>query len=198
MKQIMGGGIGAAFVACALTVHAGLPSGSLSNLLVSIEREIEDVTLEVGWPDGFGDGLEIFAATDLVGGVWQLGCTNISTLGTNRFLWTDGSVSNLTSRFYLVGNADLDSDNDGVADAREMLMYGTDAHNPDSDADGMDDGWEIAYGFDPLTDDADGDADGDGLSNVEEYVIGSDPRRGVEATGATPFNVVFYQPTGGA
>jgi hypothetical protein len=39
----------------------------------------------------------------------------------------------------------------------------------------MPDAWEIEYGFDPLRDDATEDSDGDGLSNLDEYLAGSDP-----------------------
>jgi hypothetical protein len=51
-------------------------------------------------------------------------------------------------------------------------------HGPisvDWDADGMPDDWEIAYGFNPLLNDADDDPDGDGLSNSEEYEHETDP-----------------------
>jgi hypothetical protein len=51
-------------------------------------------------------------------------------------------------------------------------------HGPisvDWDADGMPDDWEIAYGFNPLLNDANGDPDGDGLTNLEEYEHETDP-----------------------
>ncbi|VAW08976.1 hypothetical protein MNBD_ACTINO01-544, partial [hydrothermal vent metagenome] len=46
----------------------------------------------------------------------------------------------------------------------------------DTDADGMDDQWEIAHGLDPL-DSSDGseDPDGDGLQNLREFEAGTDP-----------------------
>ncbi|NLE42338.1 MAG: hypothetical protein GX615_10970, partial [Lentisphaerae bacterium] len=48
--------------------------------------------------------------------------------------------------------------------------------DPDTDGDGMPDGWEVEHGFDPLDDDDAGlDPDDDGLSNQEEFGLGCDP-----------------------
>ncbi len=47
----------------------------------------------------------------------------------------------------------------------------------DSDGDGMHDSWEQTYALNPnLPDDAAGDPDSDGLTNLEEYQQGTDPR----------------------
>ncbi|WP_248344101.1 PKD domain-containing protein [Anaeromyxobacter paludicola] len=47
----------------------------------------------------------------------------------------------------------------------------------DADCDGMPDDWELKYGFDPhFAGDALLDADGDGLTNLEEYLRGTNPR----------------------
>ena len=45
----------------------------------------------------------------------------------------------------------------------------------DDDRDGMGDAWEREYGLDPTVDDGALDLDGDGVSNLDEYLLGTDP-----------------------
>ena len=48
--------------------------------------------------------------------------------------------------------------------------------NPDSDGDGIEDWWETGFGFDPSDPyDAALDSDGDGLSNLAEFLAGTNP-----------------------
>ncbi|UCG05098.1 MAG: hypothetical protein JSV83_14365, partial [Desulfobacterales bacterium] len=47
-------------------------------------------------------------------------------------------------------NVDEDDDNDGLSDQEEVVLYGTDPLNPDSDGDGFTDGDEIGNGTDPM------------------------------------------------
>lgn len=43
-----------------------------------------------------------------------------------------------------------DSDGDGLPDVLEESQYGTDKDDPDTDKDGMSDGWEVEHGLNPL------------------------------------------------
>lgn len=68
-----------------------------------------------------------------------------------------------------------DADDDGLTDEEEALL-GTLPQNPDSDGDGLLDGFEVRYGFDPLTG-GEGplDPDGDTVTNLDEQRLGGDP-----------------------
>lgn len=72
-----------------------------------------------------------------------------------------------------------DTDDDGLSDAQEIPL-GTALNNPDSDGDGLLDGWEVANSLNPLSaagdDGASADLDGDGLTNLQEQSAGSNPR----------------------
>jgi hypothetical protein len=68
-----------------------------------------------------------------------------------------------------------DADRDGLPDADEVLRHGTDPTDPDSDADGLSDLIEVnEYFLDPNDPtDADRDQDGDGLTNLQEFLLGT-------------------------
>ncbi|MGY5852735.1 MAG: hypothetical protein RTU92_04135 [Candidatus Thorarchaeota archaeon] len=70
----------------------------------------------------------------------------------------------------------VDSDFDDLTDYEEVKVHLTLPMNNDSDADLMQDGWEVLYSLDPLDNsDASDDDDFDGLTNLEEYTLGTSP-----------------------
>ncbi len=81
----------------------------------------------------------------------------------------------------------VDSDGDGVPDDQDDFPNDADEYldtdgdgegnnaDTDDDNDGMPDDWELSYGLNPFEDDAGSDPDGDGVSNVNEFNLGTAP-----------------------
>lgn len=79
---------------------------------------------------------------------------------------------------------DQDSDNDGISDADEASIYGTDPDNADTDGDGINDAPELSYWGENWNKDIDGDniinlldkdSDNDSILDGAEIENGSDP-----------------------
>jgi hypothetical protein len=146
----------------------GLPEPVTNLVIFAFEQVTNGMALGIGWPEEFTNNLEVFACTNLAPRGWYVASTNLSTAGTNSLWWVDTSItSNTESQFYRVGNADQDTDNDGLTDARERMMYGTAEDNADTDGDGLSDREESQ---DYLTDPVRSDTDGDGLNDGEEIL----------------------------
>ena len=56
-----------------------------------------------------------------------------------------------------------------------QLAFGIPDPPPDTDNDGLPDPWEMAH-FGNLNQNGSGDFDGDGLTNLQEYQMGTNPR----------------------
>ena len=111
--------------------------------------------------DGLNDQLEV-----------QVYMTNPRSSDTDQ----DGLTDEEEINDYPTSATDNDSDDDGLSDGDEVNLHSTDPMDADSDNDGMPDGWEITYNLDPnVGTDAASSLDSDGLSNLEEYVAGTDP-----------------------
>ena len=76
-----------------------------------------------------------------------------------------------------VDSTHLDFDGDGLTDGEELDNPNLDFTNPDTDGDLLSDGYEDKWGFDPTVaeDHFTLDADGDGVSNYEEFLLGTNP-----------------------
>ncbi len=147
---------------------------------------------------GSGGGFEIFAGDEAAEGIWRpigpilpvapdglaldwLRLTVRADYATKKWDWylngtmlvadagfTDTAINNLTV-FKLAGHPGVPTGFDDFAAALENPLF------IDADKDGMADAWETAHGLDPETNDRNGDLDGDGLTNIQEYVLGTDP-----------------------
>ena len=73
-------------------------------------------------------------------------------------------------RFSTKNSTVIDTDNDGLTDAKEIEL-GTNFLDNDTDNDGLNDSYEVDLGTDPL----DKDTDGDGLNDSSEVDLGTDP-----------------------
>ncbi|MGD9873004.1 MAG: hypothetical protein AB7T27_01920 [Kiritimatiellia bacterium] len=159
-----------------LTTKSG--SGQTAIEYLDISQSAGRVSLMLGYPDGFTNRLDIFSCTNLMESKWTLReTTNVQTLA-NWITWED--ATDTEHRYYAAGNADYDSDADGLSDARERFVYGTSTATNDTDGDGLNDGWEVAMALDPLSAESDngaqGDPDYDGLSNFEEWTMDANPK----------------------
>ena len=126
-----------------MMMYTGAPVGHVQ--FTAIERISNSIRVTLAYPAGYTNRLDIFTCNDLIPSWYACaGTTNINP-ATNWIEWTDtaGAWTNFSSRFYAAGNADLDSDTDGLTDAREFYMYHTCPTNPDSDGDGLSDYQEV-------------------------------------------------------
>ena len=83
-----------------------------------------------------------------------------------------------------------DSDQDGLNDGIEVNTHLTDPNLLDTDSDGLGDGFEVLYDFLPLVNNGEQllDGDSDGLTNLEEYLAGTNPSLSdSDADGLTDF-----------
>lgn len=93
------------------------------------------IRLAIGYPSEFTNQLDVYTCNDLMLSVWTFAVKELSTMETNRIIWTDTNhwlQSGPPRRFYIAGNADLDTDGDGYADARELFVYKTDPEDSNS------------------------------------------------------------------
>lgn len=102
-----------------------------------------------------------------------------SFIGRSLTSDNSGTVTLTPVEFTLADPPDGDFDLDGLG-SDEELAHGTNPRDPDTDSDGLPDGWEVRSGLVPTrsegTNGAEGDPDRDGYSNREEFLSGTDPQ----------------------
>jgi hypothetical protein len=131
-----------------------VPSVTISNVGAGSTLSLFSPFL-LGGTTSTGFALTVGRATFVMGG----GNNSVSLLYQPGLEWiTDNAFAGFSpSASAVVGDAGLDSDEDGLSDGDELIIYGTDPFDADSDDDGLWDGAEVAAGTEPLDEDSDGD-----------------------------------------
>lgn len=116
------------------------------DLLVSGEAAGDGLNVVISAPGGFTNRVEIYACSNLLSGNWRVVTENLRPSSRNPAQWYT-EVDDVG--FFVVGNMDVDSDGDGLPDAREKYIYKTNPYMWDSDGDGVSDDEEMGRGTDP-------------------------------------------------
>jgi hypothetical protein len=89
---------------------------------------------------------------------------------------------------------DVDSDGDGLSDAEETSLYGTDPNQSDTDRDGLNDGDEVHSRFGYATNPALFDTDNDGISDYVEIRTHHDPLDPTDAPKMSLLTIPWVSP----
>ncbi|WP_038161196.1 Ig-like domain-containing protein, partial [Verrucomicrobium sp. BvORR106] len=158
-----------------------------SKITRDIKAKLRDVPPDLGAyeasVDTDSDGLSDAWETAHFGGLSQTGTGDGDGDGLN----------NLGEAAHGTDPGQTDSDGDGVSDGNEVTLHHSDPALADTDGDGIPDSYEIAHGTNPLVNDSWIDDDSDGHSNLDEYLLGTDPNDGA----SVPIGVTYSRPVQG-
>ena len=125
-----------------------------SLVFAGIQRVTNGLELTIGLPDGWANRLDVLVSDDLGPFIWRWQALLLDATNGVSFAWVDTNAPAIDRTFYVLGNADIDSDGDGLSDAIEIYVTKTCPTNPDTDGDGLSDGWEIGHGMNPNLDES--------------------------------------------
>jgi hypothetical protein len=117
-----------------------------------------------------------------------VGCADFAvlvTVGANVIAFSDQGLSMGTAYSYRVRALTASAGNSAYSNTASATTA------VDSDNDGLPDDWEWTY-FGTLDRDGTGDYDGDGISDLDEYRNGTDPRRPEVLKLSSGFNLIAY------
>ena len=106
--------------------------GDPEELTITAIRRTNGTSVTIGYPEDFTNRLDIFTCADPSAYIWQIATEGLDTAGTNSITWVDTATWPGNTRAYVAGNADLDTDEDGFSDAREILVFQTNPENSNS------------------------------------------------------------------
>jgi len=154
-------------------LRAGVVQGSQGRWFVAEWRDMQD---PMGFANlTFGSATFRLAVSEATPGTFRVQYLDVESMDTTQALLGAHGFGGEPS-FSLSGSIP-----DGTTVAYRFGS-GTSPSNPDTDGDGLPDGWEAAHGMDPLASnagdprtDASADPDLDGLANAQEAALGTDP-----------------------
>jgi hypothetical protein len=146
------------------------PGNPDSNSRLNNSRDGDLVTLT--WSGVTRMPYVVQTSTNLIS--WSTVGSEVVSLGDTESV--SGSLSTTVKRYYRLRiQSTRDSDSDSLRDWEEFIV-GTSENSWDSESDLMPDGWEFTYMLDPFIDDSADDNDGDEVSNLDEYLNGTNPQ----------------------
>jgi len=114
-----------------------------------------------------------FSTTNMNVSIFQAGWDNRELPMIEIVEMDNASATNFSMAVAFSEVSARDADGDGLANTNEWLV-GTDVFNPDSDQDGIPDGWELANSLNPTNgSDASTDLDQDSFLAWQEYIAGT-------------------------